>query len=73
MQDKIFKVKIFEVLQKSSKFVKIFSLEIFRLYGVKTRVHNKRNPVQIELPSRQQASAPIYSTFALRVLLLFLE
>ena len=32
MQDKIFKVKIFELIQKSSKPVKIFSLEIFRLY-----------------------------------------
>ena len=30
MQDKIFKVKIFEVTHKS---VKVFSLEIFRLYG----------------------------------------
>ena len=33
MQDKIFKVKIFEVTSKSVKFVKVFSLEIFRLYG----------------------------------------
>ena len=31
MQDKIFKVKIFEVDRKS---VKVFSLEIFRLYGM---------------------------------------
>ena len=30
MQDKIFKVKNFEVTHKS---VKVFSLEIFRLYG----------------------------------------
>ena len=34
MQDKIFKVKIFEVIQKSSKSMKIFSLKIFRLYGI---------------------------------------
>ena len=33
MQDKIFKVKNFKVIQKSSKSVKIFSLKIFRLYG----------------------------------------
>ena len=33
MQDKIFKVKIFEVTHKSVKSVKVFSLEIFRLYG----------------------------------------
>ena len=33
MQDKIFKVKIFEVTHKSAKSVKVFSLEIFRLYG----------------------------------------
>ena len=30
MQDKIFKVKIFEVTHKSVKSVKVFSLEIFR-------------------------------------------
>ena len=34
MQDKIFKVKIFEVTRKSVKSVKVFSLEIFRLYGI---------------------------------------
>ena len=34
MQGKIFKVKNFEVIQKSSKSVKIFSLKIFRLYMV---------------------------------------
>ena len=33
MQHKIFKVKIFEVTRKSVKSVKVFSLEIFRLYG----------------------------------------
>ena len=33
MQDKIFKVKIFEVTHKSVKSVKVFFLEIFRLYG----------------------------------------
>ena len=33
MQDKIFKVKIFEVTRKSVKSMKVFSLEIFRLYG----------------------------------------
>ena len=33
MQDKIFKVKIFEVTHKSVKSVKVFSPEIFRLYG----------------------------------------
>ena len=33
MQDKIFKVKNFEVTHKSVKSVKVFSLEIFRLYG----------------------------------------
>ena len=33
MEDKIFKVKIFEVTHKS---VKVFSLEIFRLYGIFT-------------------------------------
>ena len=33
MQDKIFKAKIFEVTHKSVKFVKVFSLEIFRLYS----------------------------------------
>ena len=33
MQDKIFKVKNFEVAHKSVKSVKVFSLEIFRLYG----------------------------------------
>ena len=35
MQDKIFKVKNFEVTHKSVKSVKVFSLEIFRLYGTK--------------------------------------
>ena len=35
MQDKIFKVKIFEVTSKSVKSVKVFSLEIFRLYSIK--------------------------------------
>ena len=39
MQDKIFKVKIFEVTRKSVKSVKVFSLEIFRLYGK----YNRRN------------------------------
>ena len=34
MQDKIFKVKNFEVTHKSVKSVKVFSLEIFRLYGI---------------------------------------
>ena len=34
MQDKIFKVKIFKVTRKSVKSVKVFSLEIFRLYGI---------------------------------------
>ena len=34
MQDKIFKVKNFEVTHKSVKSVKVFSLEIFRLYGM---------------------------------------
>ena len=34
MQDKIFKVKIFEVTHKSVKSMKVFSLEIFRLYGI---------------------------------------
>ena len=34
MQDKIFKFKIFEVTHKSVKSVKVFSLEIFRLYGM---------------------------------------
>ena len=34
MQDKIFKVKIFEVTHKSVKSVKVFSLEIFRLYDI---------------------------------------
>ena len=38
MQDKIFKVKNFEVIQKSSKSVKIFSLRVFRLYGSYTRI-----------------------------------
>ena len=33
MQDKIFKVKIFEVTHKSMKSEKVFSLELFRLYG----------------------------------------
>ena len=33
MQDKIFKVKIFEVTHKSVKSVKVFCLEIFRLYS----------------------------------------
>ena len=33
MQDKIFKDKNFEVTHKSVKSVKVFSLEIFRLYG----------------------------------------
>ena len=33
MQDKFFKVKNFEVIQKSLKSMKIFSLAIFRLYG----------------------------------------
>ena len=33
MQEKIFKVKNFEVTHKSVKSVKVFSLEIFRLYG----------------------------------------
>ena len=37
MQDKIFKVKIFEVTSKSMKSVKVFSLEIFRLYGIALR------------------------------------
>ena len=36
MQDKIFKVKNFEVTHKSVKSVKVFSLEIFRLYGIST-------------------------------------
>ena len=36
MQDKIFKVKIFEVTHKS---VKVFSLEIFRLYGTTTATY----------------------------------
>ena len=34
MQDKIFKVKIFEVTHKSVKSMKVFSLKIFRLYGI---------------------------------------
>ena len=34
MQDKIFKVEIFEVTHKSVKYVKVFSLEMFRLYGI---------------------------------------
>ena len=34
MQDKIYKVKIFEVTHKSVESVKVFSLEIFRLYGM---------------------------------------
>ena len=38
MQDKIFKVKIFEVTHKSVKSVKVFSLEIFRLYGIASRM-----------------------------------
>ena len=33
MQDKIYKVKIFEVTHKYVKSVKVFFLEIFRLYG----------------------------------------
>ena len=33
MQDKIYKVKIFEVTHKSVKSMKVFSLEIFKLYG----------------------------------------
>ena len=33
MQDKIFKVKNFKVTHKSVKSVKVFSLEVFRLYG----------------------------------------
>ena len=37
MQDKIFKVKIFEVTHKSVKSVKVFSLEIFRLYGIRLK------------------------------------
>ena len=41
MQDKIFKVKNFEVTHKSVKSVKIFSLEIFRLYGNNSEnIHN---------------------------------
>ena len=41
MQDKIFKVKNFEVTHKSVKSVKVFSLEIFRLYGIHSNiVHN---------------------------------
>ena len=34
MQDKIFKVKIFKVIQKSMKSVKISSLEMFWLYSI---------------------------------------
>ena len=37
MQDKIFKIKIFEVTHKS---VKVFSLEIFRLYGMLLFIDN---------------------------------
>ena len=33
MQDKIYKVKIFEVTHKFVKSMKVFSLEIFKLYG----------------------------------------
>ena len=39
MQHKIFKVKIFEDTHKSVKSVKVFCLEIFRLYGI-LMVHN---------------------------------
>ena len=39
MQDKIFKDKIFEVIQKSLKSLKIFSLKIFRLYGSTCNEH----------------------------------
>ena len=39
MQDKIFKVKIFEVTHKSVKSVKVFSLEIFRLYGIRKKTN----------------------------------
>ena len=38
MQDKIFKVKNSEVTHKSVKSMKVFSLEIFRLYGIQEKV-----------------------------------
>ena len=38
MQGKIFKVKIFEGIQKSSKSMKIFSLGIFRLYNIMKQI-----------------------------------
>ena len=34
MQDKIFKVKMFEVTRKSVKSAKVFSFKIFTLYGI---------------------------------------
>ena len=37
MQDKIFKVKIFEVTHKS---MKTFSLKLFRLYGIAKLILN---------------------------------
>ena len=40
MQDKIYKVKIFEVTHKSMKSMKVFSLEIFKLYGTTPLVIN---------------------------------
>ena len=42
MQDKIFKVKIFKVIQKSSKSMNIFSLKIIRLYHNYTLCGNLR-------------------------------
>ena len=46
MQDKIFKVKIFEIIHKSVKSVKVFSLEIFRLYGILPSP-----PANVQIPS----------------------
>ena len=52
MQDKIFKVKIFEVTRKSVKSVKVFSLEIFRLYGT----HKKDAPEDKDPPEGKELS-----------------
>ena len=38
MQDKIFKVKVFEVTHKSVKTMEIFSIEILRLYGMQNSI-----------------------------------
>ena len=39
MQGKILKAKIFQVIHKSVKSMKVFSLEIFKLYGIRYYQH----------------------------------